>query len=162
MILPAERLAAYVAGVGPLVRMCPLVDEEVVALGEAPVAELADELLLGPLAGGPPRDEGGGRGRLDRRELAEPQAQLHGGHTLARVVVVVVLLLLDGGAAGGQQGRAPDPLVQEGLLLLLVLVQGPAEAAPVQDGAVRRRVRGRQRLHCCTIAVARRRRVTGH
>ena len=48
MILPTESLAANVAGVGPLVRVRSLVDEEVVALGELAVTELADELLLRP------------------------------------------------------------------------------------------------------------------
>lgn len=35
-----------VAGVGPLIRVGPLVDEEVVGLGEVSAAELADELLF--------------------------------------------------------------------------------------------------------------------
>lgn len=55
VVLPAEGLAADVAGVGTLVGVRPLVDQEVIGLGELPVAELADELLLGPglgLAGG--------------------------------------------------------------------------------------------------------------
>ena len=48
VVLPPEGLAADVARVGPLVGVGPLVDEEVVRLGELPVAELADELLFGP------------------------------------------------------------------------------------------------------------------
>jgi hypothetical protein len=48
MVLPPERLAANVAGEGPLVRVRPLVDEQVVGLCELPVAELADELLARP------------------------------------------------------------------------------------------------------------------
>ena len=51
MVLPPERLTAHVAGVGPLVGVCPLVDEEVVGLGELPVTELADKLFAG--AAGP-------------------------------------------------------------------------------------------------------------
>lgn len=47
MVLPPEGLAADVAGVWPLVRVRPLVDEKVVALGELSVAEFADELFLG-------------------------------------------------------------------------------------------------------------------
>lgn len=47
VVLPTEGLAADVAGVGPLVRVCPLVDEEVVAFGEVSAAVLADELFLG-------------------------------------------------------------------------------------------------------------------
>ncbi len=48
MVLPPERLAAHVAGEGPLVGVRPLVDEQVVGLCELPVAELADELLARP------------------------------------------------------------------------------------------------------------------
>ena len=47
MILTAEGFAANVARVGPLVRVRPLVDEQIVGFGELAVAELADELLLG-------------------------------------------------------------------------------------------------------------------
>lgn len=50
MILPPEGFPADVAGVRPFVSMGPLVDQQVVALGELPVAVLADELLLGPHA----------------------------------------------------------------------------------------------------------------
>ena len=46
MILPAERLAAQVARVGPLIRVSPLMNEEVVGLGELAAAELAYELLF--------------------------------------------------------------------------------------------------------------------
>lgn len=38
---------ADVAGVGPLIRVCPLVDKKVVGLGEVAATELADKLLLG-------------------------------------------------------------------------------------------------------------------
>ena len=47
MVLTAEGFAANVARVGPLVRVCPLVDKQIVGFGELAVAELADELLLG-------------------------------------------------------------------------------------------------------------------
>lgn len=46
VVLPTEGLVADVARVGSLVRMCPLVDEQVVGLGEPSLTELADELLL--------------------------------------------------------------------------------------------------------------------
>lgn len=46
VVLPPESLVADVTGVRPLVRVGPLVDEEVVGLGEVPAAELADELLF--------------------------------------------------------------------------------------------------------------------
>lgn len=47
MVLSPEGLSADVARVGALVGVSPLVDEQVVGLGELPVAVLADELLLG-------------------------------------------------------------------------------------------------------------------
>jgi hypothetical protein len=48
MVLPPEGLATNVTGIGPLISMSPLVDEQVVGLGELPIAELADEPLFGP------------------------------------------------------------------------------------------------------------------
>lgn len=48
VILSPERLAADITGIGPLVRVCPLVDEQIVRLGELSIAELADELFFGP------------------------------------------------------------------------------------------------------------------
>ena len=41
VVLPPERLAADVAGVGPLVRVGPLVDQQVVGLGEVALTILA-------------------------------------------------------------------------------------------------------------------------
>ena len=46
MVLPPEGLATYFTGVGPLVRVRALVDQQVVGLGELALAELADEPLL--------------------------------------------------------------------------------------------------------------------
>ena len=48
MVLSAESFAANITRVGPLIRVCPLVDEEVVTLGEVTVAIFTDELLLWP------------------------------------------------------------------------------------------------------------------
>ena len=47
VVLPPEGLAANVAGEGPLVCVGSLVDHEVVAIGELPLAVLADVALLG-------------------------------------------------------------------------------------------------------------------
>lgn len=47
VVLPPESLVADVTGVRPLVRVCPLVDKQVVGLGEVAAAELAHKLLLG-------------------------------------------------------------------------------------------------------------------
>jgi len=61
VILTAEGLSANVARVGPFVGVGPLVDEQIVGLGELAVAELADELLLGTgsAAGSDPGRHGG-------------------------------------------------------------------------------------------------------
>lgn len=47
VVLPPEGLTTDVTGVRPLVRVGPLVYQQVVGLGELPVTELADELFLG-------------------------------------------------------------------------------------------------------------------
>ena len=52
MVLSPEGLAADITRVGSLVRVGPLVDQQVVRLGELPAAELADKLLLGPRRSG--------------------------------------------------------------------------------------------------------------
>jgi len=46
VVLTAEGFSTNVARVGPLIRVRPLVDEEVVGFGELTIAELADKLLL--------------------------------------------------------------------------------------------------------------------
>ena len=48
VVLPPEGFAADVAGEGTLVGVGPLVDQQVVRLGELTVAVLADVALLGP------------------------------------------------------------------------------------------------------------------
>ena len=91
VVLPPEGFAADVAGERPLVSVGPLVDHDVVGLGELPVTELADEPLLG--SGGPaltchvePRVVGGRRGRggdqpgvtqplLEEESLADPRVE---------------------------------------------------------------------------------------
>lgn len=46
MVLSSESLVANITGIGPLVCVGPLVDEEVVGLGEMPAAELANKFLF--------------------------------------------------------------------------------------------------------------------
>lgn len=46
MVLSSEGLMANITGVRPLVCVGPLVDEEVVGLGEMPAAELANKFLF--------------------------------------------------------------------------------------------------------------------
>ena len=48
MVLSAERFATDITGIGPLVCVGPLVDEEIVTLGEVSVAIFTDKLLLWP------------------------------------------------------------------------------------------------------------------
>ena len=48
MVLSPEGLVADVAREGAFVGVCPLVNQQVVGLGELALAVLADELLLGP------------------------------------------------------------------------------------------------------------------
>jgi len=51
VVLPSEGLATYVTRIGTLVGVRPLVDQQIVALGELSTAEFTNKLLLGP--GGP-------------------------------------------------------------------------------------------------------------
>jgi len=69
MILPPEGLAANVAGIGPLVRVGSLVDEQIVGLGELPVAVLADELLLWATAAGGSTTGGSTSGTTDSTQF---------------------------------------------------------------------------------------------
>ena len=46
VILPSESLATDVTREGPLISVCPLVDHNIVRLGELSVTKLADEPLL--------------------------------------------------------------------------------------------------------------------
>lgn len=109
MILPAERFPADVARVRPLVGVRSLVYEQVVALGELSVAELADELFLRPLAGQPPREERGGR--LDLRERVM--------HALMALVVIRMGHCLRATAPYGQQRGTSQPIVEERGLIAL-------------------------------------------
>jgi len=47
MILPSEGFATYIARVWSLIGMRSLVNQQIVALRELPVAELTNELFLG-------------------------------------------------------------------------------------------------------------------
>ena len=53
MILTAERFAADITRIRPLICVCTLVDQQIVRLGKFTVAILADETLFWP--GRPPR-----------------------------------------------------------------------------------------------------------
>lgn len=46
VVLPAESLVTNIARVRPFIRMSPFVNEQVVGLGEPPLAELAHKLFL--------------------------------------------------------------------------------------------------------------------
>jgi hypothetical protein len=78
MILSAEGLSANVARVGPLVGVGPLVDEQIVGLGELAVAELADELLLGAgSAAGSAEETRIVLAGVERREVAGAEPRAH-------------------------------------------------------------------------------------
>ena len=47
MVLPTEGLPADLTRVGPLIRVCPLVNQKVVGLGEMATTVFTDELLFG-------------------------------------------------------------------------------------------------------------------
>jgi hypothetical protein len=46
VVLPSKGLATHITGKWSLICVSPLMDEKVVGLGELPVAEFANELLL--------------------------------------------------------------------------------------------------------------------
>ena len=105
MVLPPEGLAAYVAGVGPLVRVGSLVNQQVVGLGELSVTELANKLLFWFSAGG------SGQRRLDdplidvrRNHCAVPRVrsvELPSRALLPGLVRGQVKPVGDGGGSGG-------------------------------------------------------------
>ncbi len=47
MVLPSESFMADITGIGPLVCVCPLMDQKVVGFGKMAATELADKLFLG-------------------------------------------------------------------------------------------------------------------
>jgi hypothetical protein len=80
VVLPSKGLATHITWKGPLIGVSTLMDEQVVGLGELPVAELADKPLLRLCNGSTlllvlqhvlknqvGREVGGGRGRRRRR-----------------------------------------------------------------------------------------------
>lgn len=163
VVLPPEGLVADVARVGPLVRVRPLVDEQVVGLGEVAPAELADELLLGlgreaAPRGLPLRGELAQRRRQGAAQLGQLAARLHrsrrgrlgqrrvllrGGRRQVRKVKAGPLLAEGGGQHMGDGGR----------LLGVEEVRGGGEGQ-------RRREAGealRQALRRCHLAQRRRR-----
>lgn len=92
MVLPSERFAADVAGVGPLVGVRPLVDQQIVALGELSVAKFADELLFGP-------------GRATRSsQQSTVRVDVHLGRTRRK----------EGATAGEREGGGARRVGQEG------------------------------------------------
>ena len=72
MVLPPEGLAADIAGKGSFVRVGPLVDHEVVGLGELTMAKLADEPLLWSCS---PLMKGSGSMLMWRRVQPVPEQQ---------------------------------------------------------------------------------------
>ena len=88
VVLSPECLAAHVAGEGPLVGMRPLMDHQVVGLGELAVAELADEPLLWPggqLTGGVLAVQHAGQHQVGRQAGAGRWWRLGEHHRVRRV-----------------------------------------------------------------------------
>lgn len=48
VILPPESLPTNIATIRPLIRVCPLVNQQIVTFRKLPVTKFAYELLLGP------------------------------------------------------------------------------------------------------------------
>ena len=49
MVLSSEAFAAQVTGIGTLIRMCPLVDQQIIRLGKMAATVAAYELLPVPV-----------------------------------------------------------------------------------------------------------------
>ena len=75
VVRPAKPLVTLEAGEGTLVRVGPLVDLQVVALGELPMAIFADVLLL------PGSSPSGGRSVLGAGPVASPIGTSKSGST---------------------------------------------------------------------------------
>lgn len=126
MVLSPERLLAYVARVGSLVRVGPLVYQQIVTLGELSVAESAYELFFG--SGRPADADGGTRGRcrcprsVGRRRRCRRRAER--GRTRDRPAEQRRRRLTTVLAAGVQQEWVRVPALVHDRLQHLVFVQG--------------------------------------
>ena len=67
MVLSPKGLSTNVTGKGPLICVGSLVDQQIVAFGEFPVAKLADEPFLGPASSTDPCVEPGIDARCSTR-----------------------------------------------------------------------------------------------
>ena len=98
MILSPKRLPANVAGVRSLVRVCSLVDQQVVGFGKLSVAKFANKLLSWTVCAICHR-------RFDVVQSLRYWRRQYCGRRISRVVVHVVETLLAG--AGGRQVAGP-------------------------------------------------------
>lgn len=109
MILPPERFSADIAGIRSFVRMRPLVNQEIVAFSELPIAKLANKLFLGPLSGQSPGKKGGGR-RYRKR----------GMQSLMTLVMMMMMMMirmrgrcLRATTPDSEQRGSSEPIIQE-------------------------------------------------
>lgn len=115
MILSSKSFPANVTRIRPLIRVSPLVYQQIIALGELSVAEFAYELFLRSLAGQPSGQERGGR--WDRERWMD---------SLMMMMMVAVMIMMRGGSLGAttpdsQQRGVPQPIVEERCLVANVL-----------------------------------------
>lgn len=101
VVLPPEGLVADVARVGSLVRVGPLVDQEVVGFGEMSSTELTDKFLFG--LGGQPA----ARWLSVRGDFAELRGRPAEPRQLGQVGVRVRVLLRGGGSEVGEVEARP-------------------------------------------------------
>lgn len=116
MILPSKRFPANVTGIRSLIRVGPLVYQQIIALGELSVAEFAYELFLRSLAGQPSCEEGGGR--WDRERWMDSTLMM----MMMAVMMMVMMIMVSGGRLGAttpdcQQRGIPQPIVEERCLI---------------------------------------------
>lgn len=115
MILSSKSFPANVTRIRPLIRVSPLVYQQIIALGELSVAEFAYELFLRSLAGQPSGQERGGR--WDRERWMD---------SLMMMMMVAVMIMMRGGSLGAttpdsQQRGVPQPIVEKRCLIANVL-----------------------------------------
>lgn len=131
VILPPERFTADIARIRPLISMRPLVYQQIITLGELPVAKFANELLLGP---GAPRHELLGHRRPHHLQLRSRVVESRPRQPLVHEVGV-----------RGWGGEVSGGVVMIGRFHGGFVVAVPGFAGVPRGGRWTRRIRGRVR-----------------
>lgn len=113
MVLSPEGLPADIAGIGPLIRVRPFMDQQIITFGELPIAIFADELFLGLDFAG---HQFGLKGRPSRpSHIMELQFGVIKGRVLQILIhndrTVVVRDVGVGVEVGGSFGRVAVPRI---------------------------------------------------